>query len=310
MAASTILMIRPTSFGFNEQTAKSNAFQTFNADQPRVQDEALNEFDIFVKLLRENKIEVLVIDDNFDSHTPDSIFPNNWISTHADGKLVLYPMEAHNRRLERRPDIIHKLNQHFLINEIIDLTFYEDQSKFLEGTGSMVLDSENKLAYACLSSRTNPEVLADFCQKTGYQAIAFNAYDKMGTPIYHTNVMMCVARNFVVICLETITDLNERNQIVNSFIKTGKEIIKISFEQMHHFAGNMLELKNKSADRLLVMSESAYQSLSHSQITNIERYCEILHTPITTIETTGGGSARCMLAEIHLPVKPELSTYL
>jgi hypothetical protein len=303
-------MIRPVCFGFNEQTAVSNVFQVFKPDQSRIQDEALKEFDNFVDLLRINEIDVLVIEDTIDSHTPDSIFPNNWISTHKDGKLVLYPMEAQNRRLERRPDIIHELNQHFIINEIIDLTFYEDQNKFLEATGSMVLDSENKLTYACLSSRTNQEVLADFCQRTGYQVIAFNASDKSGTPVYHTNVMMCVAQNFVIICLEAITDINEREQVINSFTQTGKEIIDISFKQMHCFAGNMLELKNKSENRLLIMSDSAYHSLNRNQITNIERYCEILHTPINTIETTGGGSARCMIAEINLPLKPILSAYL
>ena len=298
---STILMIRPVNFGFNEQTAGSNAFQNRNAEQQQVQDKALNEFDNLVSLLRNNDVEVIVVDDTHEPHTPDSIFPNNWVSFHQDGNVFLYPMMAENRRLERREDIIMQLEDNFQIKHVIDLSRFEHDHKFLEGTGSMVLDRENKIAYACISPRTDKEVLALFCEQTGYKEVSFHAFDQNHQAIYHTNVLMCIGSKFVVICLDCITDDNERNAVLTILKLTHKEIINISFAQMNQFAGNMLELKNKSGESLLVMSKNAYQSLGQDQKAALEKYCKLLYTDINTIENNGGGSARCMIAEVHLP---------
>jgi hypothetical protein len=298
---STILMIRPVNFGFNEQTAGSNAFQNRNAEQQQVQDKALKEFDNLVNLLQDNGVEVIVVDDTHEPHTPDSIFPNNWVSFHQDGNVFLYPMMAENRRLERREDIIMQLEDEFQVKHVIDLSRFEHEHKFLEGTGSMVLDRENKIAYACISPRTDKEVLALFCEQTGYKEVSFYAFDQHHQAIYHTNVLMCVGSTFVVICLDCITDDNERNAVTTILKLTHKEIINISFEQMNRFAGNMLELKNKSGESLLVMSKNAFESLNKDQKTALEKYCKLLYADINTIENNGGGSARCMIAEVHLP---------
>ncbi len=297
---STILMIRPVNFGFNEQTAGSNAFQNRNAEQQQVQNKALNEFDNLVKLLQNNGVEVIVVDDTHEPHTPDSIFPNNWVSFHQDGNVFLYPMMAENRRLERREDIIMQLEDEFTVKHVIDLSRFEHEHKFLEGTGSMVLDRENKIAYACISPRTDKEILALFCKQTGYKEVSFYAFDQNHQAIYHTNVLMCIGSKFAVICLDSITDDNERNAVLTILKLTHKEIINISFTQMNQFAGNMLELKNKSGESLLVMSKNAYQSLGQDQKTALEKYCKLLYADINTIENNGGGSARCMIAEVHL----------
>lgn len=294
-------MIRPINFGFNEQTAGSNAFQNRNAEQQQVQDKALNEFDNLVSLLQDNGVEVIVVDDTYEPHTPDSIFPNNWVSFHQDGNVFLYPMMAENRRLERREDIIMQLEDEFQIKHIIDLSRFEHDHKFLEGTGSMVLDRENKIAYACISPRTDKEVLALFCEQTGYKEVSFYAFDQNHQAIYHTNVLMCIGSKFAVICLDSITDDNERNAVLTILKLTHKEIVNISFAQMNQFAGNMLELKNKSGESLLVMSQNAYQSLNADQKTALEKHCKLLYANINTIENNGGGSARCMIAEVHLP---------
>lgn len=299
---SNILMIRPVNFGFNEQTAGSNAFQNRNAEQQQVQDKALNEFDNLVSLLQNNGVEVIVVDDTHEPHTPDSIFPNNWVSFHQDGNVFLYPMMAENRRLERREDIIMQLEDEFKIKHVIDLSRFEHEHKFLEGTGSMVLDRENKIAYACISPRTDKEVLALFCEQTGYKEVSFHAFDQNHQPIYHTNVLMCIGNKFAVICLDSITDESEKNAVSTILKLTHKEIINISFAQMNQFAGNMLELKNKSGESLLVMSKNAYQSLGQDQKAALEKYCKILYADINTIENNGGGSARCMIAEVHLPL--------
>jgi hypothetical protein len=298
---SSILMIRPVNFGFNEQTAGSNAFQNRNAEQQQVQDKALKEFDNLVKLLQDNGVEVVVVDDTHEPHTPDSIFPNNWVSFHQDGNVFLYPMMAENRRLERREDIIMQLEDEFKVKHVIDLSRFEHDHKFLEGTGSMVLDRENKIAYACISPRTDKEVLGLFCEQTGYKEVSFYAFDQNHQAIYHTNVLMCIGSKFVVICLDSITDDNERNAVLTILKLTHKEIINISFAQMNQFAGNMLELKNKSGESLLVMSKNAYQSLGQDQKAALEKYCKLLYVDINTIENNGGGSARCMIAEVHLP---------
>ena len=299
---SHILMIRPVAFGLNMQTVDSNAFQNKAALQLNVQENALLEFDDLVDKLRKVGIDVIVIEDTLFPHKPDSIFPNNWVSFHNDGTVFLYPMEAENRRAERRLEIIDQLRERFLVSDIVDFSDYEKQNKFLEGTGSMVLDRDHKIAYACLSSRTHPEVLDSFCCKNGYTALTFEAFDEHQKPIYHTNVMMCMGDDFVVICLETITNLLERNLLIESFKSTNKEIINLSFDQLKHYAGNMLMVENKAREKFLIMSESAFRILSEEQKQQIERYAKIIYADLKTIEENGGGSARCMLAEVHLPL--------
>jgi len=296
-----ILMIRPVDFKFNEQTAGNNKFQVASTET-NVQSMALKEFDDFVALLRKNGVDVTVVDDTLQPETPDSIFPNNWVSFHEDGSVFLYPMFSENRRLERRSEILDGLKNKFEVNHISDISFYEQQHAFLEGTGSMVLDRVNKIAYACLSVRTDEEVLNNFCLLTGYEPVSFQAVDGTNFPIYHTNVMMCIGDNFAVICVDSIPNSDEKETVALSLINNGKEIIEISLEQMNRFAGNMLQVSNNNGEKLLIMSEQAYLSLNAEQITKLEKYSRIIYAPIYTIEKNGGGSARCMLAEIHLPV--------
>jgi hypothetical protein len=292
-------MVRPVRFGFNEETAANNAFQKKGGGE--VQDLALEEFGRFAKLLEANGIEVIAIDDTADPHTPDSIFPNNWFSTHATGELVLYPMCAPNRRRERKeaPLIaIKALGEKSCLTKTIDLTSWEDRDKFLEGTGSMVLDRANKIAFACRSVRSDEAALDQFCEKLGYRYFYFDACDRNGGLIYHTNVMMCMGDKFVVACLDSIRDKAERDLFVEIAAKCDKVIVDITIEQMENFAGNMLQLKNKSGQSLLVMSETAKKSLAAAQIETLEKYCKIIAPDINNIETNGGGSARCMIAEI------------
>ena len=300
-STSNILMIRPVAFGFNAQTAQSNAFQNRDDDQQLVQQKALQEFDGFVAVLKSNGVNVTVVNDTIEPHTPDSIFPNNWVSFHDNGDIFLYPMQAENRRLERREDIIRQLEESFKANHVIDLSRFELKDQFLEGTGSMVLDRGNKIAYACLSPRTNTEVLKAFCDYTGYKAITFNAFDQRGQAIYHTNVLMAMGSQFAVICLNSITNPQEKEAVIASLKETRKEIIDITFEQMNSFAGNMLEIKNTVGEILIVMSQTAYQSLTVEQKTVLEKYGKLVYADINNIETNGGGSARCMMAEVHLP---------
>jgi hypothetical protein len=295
-------MIRPVNFGFNEETAGSNAFQNRNADKTGIKQKARQEFDAMVKVLCENGVDVIIIEDTPEPYTPDSIFPNNWVSFHADGGVFLYPMQAENRRLERREDIINQLEDRFVVKHVIDLSRYESENKFLEGTGSMVLDRENKIAYACISPRTDRELLALFCEKTGYKEVSFHAFDEYHQAIYHTNVLMCIGSKFAVVCLDSITDEDEKNAIVTILKLTHKEIITISFNQMNNFAGNMLEVKNKDGENLIVMSQSAFNALDQSQKSELNKYGKLVYADIKTIESNGGGSARCMMAEVHLPV--------
>ncbi|MFA6249330.1 MAG: arginine deiminase-related protein [Mucilaginibacter sp.] len=302
-STANILMIRPVAFGFNTQTAESNAFQNRDDDQQAVQQKAVQEFDVFVKVLRDNGVSVTVINDTPEPHTPDSIFPNNWVSFHDNGDIFLYPMQAGNRRLERREDIIRQLEETFKANHVIDLSRFEAKNQFLEGTGSMVLDRENKIAYACLSPRTNAEVLKAFCDYTGYKAVTFDAFDQNGQAIYHTNVLMAIGSKFVVICLDSITNEQEKEAVISSLKSTGKEIIDITFDQMNHFAGNMLEVKSANGGSLVVMSQAAYNSLTSEQKVGLEKYGKLVYADINTIETNGGGSARCMMAEVHLEVR-------
>jgi hypothetical protein len=298
---SHVLMIRPVHFGYNTQTAVNNAFQS--VEDLDAQDKALNEFDSFVTLLRQHSIDVTVVDDTPAPHTPDSIFPNNWVSFHDDGRVVLYPMYAANRRLERKPHVLEALRARFRLTTPIDLSEYEQQNRFLEGTGSMVLDRTHKIAYACLSQRTDAAVLEDFCRQLGYTPHTFNATDAKGYPIYHTNVMMCIADTYAVICLDSIADDTERQQTIKHLESTNKEIITITLDQMNHFAGNMLQISNAGGERFLVMSSQAYHSLTQAQIAQIEQRNPIIHASLDTIERNGGGSARCMIAEVFLPVE-------
>ena len=298
---SHILMIRPVNFAFNAETATNNAFQIKN-DETDVQGKALKEFDQFVSMLRSNGVDVTVVQDTTEPSTPDSIFPNNWISFHGDGTVLLYPMYAPNRRAERKEHVIGKINDHFLIKNKIDLSYNERSGVFLEGTGSMVLDRDNRIAFACLSPRTDRKVLDEFCNKMNYEAVVFHSVDESGQPIYHTNVMMCVADKFVVICLDSIPDAEERKKVIAAIQKTRKEIIAIKYDQLNHFAGNMLQVENNKGEKLLVMSKQAFQSLSNEQEKKLSGYNRIIHASLNTIEANGGGSARCMMAEIHLPV--------
>lgn len=300
-STSHILMISPVNFGFNEETATSNSFQNRAADKNGVQEKALKEFNGMVNILRHNGVDVAVVEDTPEPYTPDSIFPNNWVSFHTDGTVFLYPMQAENRRLERREDIITGIEDKFKIAHVIDLSRFEGEHKFLEGTGSMVLDRENKIAYACLSPRTDKEVLNLFCEQAGYTAVSFDAADEKGKAIYHTNVLMCIGSHFAVICLDSIPNPHERLLVADTLKSTGKKIINISFAQMNQFAGNMLEVKNKAGETLIIMSQNAYNALGDEQRAKLERFAKLVYADINTIETNGGGSARCMMAEVHLP---------
>jgi len=294
-------MIEPVNFGFNAETAVNNTFQVNTNNN--VQEKALQEFNDFVSLLRNNKVDVTVIPDTADPFTPDSIFPNNWISFHEDGTVFLYPMFADNRRKEKKQHIIDELKEKFFVLQINDLSDYEQKDLFLEGTGSMVLDRDNKIAYACLSPRTNIDVLNEFCRLANYEAVSFFSKDMNGVDIYHTNVMMCVADRFAVICLESIPDEKERTSVVEHLSATNKELIDISLDQLNHFAGNMLQVSNESGELFLVMSAQAFSSLTKDQIRRIENYNRILHSSLDTIETSGGGSARCMMAEVFNKIR-------
>jgi hypothetical protein len=296
-------MIRPARFGYNAQTAVNNAFQVADENQEAVQLKALCEFDDFVIKLREAGVDVTVVADSENPHTPDSIFPNNWVSFHADGTLILYPMYAENRRLERKPLVLEIIKDKFNSTHQIDFSNQEANHKFLEGTGSMVLDRENKLAYACLSPRTDAVLMQEWCLKTGYKAVLFNAEDDKGRAIYHTNVLMAVADKYVVICLDSIVNEEERNLVFDTIIKSGKAVIDISFNQMNHFAGNMLQVHNYAGEKILVMSEQAWTSLNEGQQQQLQGFNKVLYSSLETIESNGGGSARCMMAEVHLPLK-------
>jgi len=304
---SNLLMIRPIAFGLNKQTVQDNHYQQLveGLSNAKAQSQALKEFDDFVEKLRNAGVDVTVINDTLEPATPDSIFPNNWVSFHETGMVVLYPMYAENRRLERREDILETLKTSgFQISEILDYSAHESDNMFLEGTGSLVLDRANLIAYACLSLRTDEHLLKDWGQQLGYEVVSFHALqdvDGVLLPIYHTNVMMSVAQELVILCADSIKDEAERNLVIDSLQKTGKEIILISEVQKSSFAGNMLQVTNEKDERILVMSTQAFESLNEEQISTIEKTNRILHSSLETIETLGGGSARCMMAEVFLP---------
>jgi hypothetical protein len=298
-------MVRPLHFGFNEETALNNAFQVNdNTLAPRqIAELALKEFDDFVCVLREQGLIITVVEDDISIKTSDSIFPNNWFSTHSDGTLVTYPMFSKNRRLERREDIIEVLKKKFHLVHRIHFESAENFGHYLEGTGSLILDRSNKIAYACRSIRTEGKLLTEWADKLGYRLGVFYAKDEKGMDIYHTNVMMALGENFVIWGGDALTDVNEKTTIEKLFFETGKEIIPISMTQIAKFAGNMLAVKNEKGERLLIMSQTAYDSLSADQIKNIESFGKIVKGNIPIIEKYGGGSVRCMLAEIFLKVK-------
>lgn len=305
---SSIMMIRPVAFRYNEQTAANNYYQKVLHDVSpgQVQLNAQLEFDNFVSILRNNGIEVIVVDDTLEPNTPDSIFPNNWISFHQDGSVVLYPMCAENRRSERRLDLLTLLTDahNFKIKEVIDLSYHEQTDRFLEGTGSMLFDRVHKVVYAALSLRTDLDLLNQFCDKFNYKAVSFTSnqtVDNERLPIYHTNVMMCLGEGFAVLCADTIDDLEERKLVIDSLVASGREIIYISESQKQRFAGNMLQVSSKSGINFLVMSYSAHKCLTKPQVLQLEKYTNILSSSLDTIEACGGGSARCMMAEIFLP---------
>ena len=303
----TILMVRPVNFRMNEQTAVNNYYQKDIDDvlPDTINTKAQKEFDAFVEKLRAIGVQVIVVKDKMETDTPDSIFPNNWVSFHENGDVGLYPMFAENRRKERREDILETIEKEgFLINNIIDYTSAEEEQVFLEGTGSIILDRANRKAYCALSPRADEDLFIEFCEDFEYSPVIFTSYqtvDGARKPIYHTNVMMCIAETFAVICLSSIDDKKERKNVIKHLKEDGKEVIDITETQLNNFAGNMLQVKGDNDVRYLIMSQAAYDSLTKAQIKQIEKHCNILSSSLETIETCGGGSARCMMAEVFLP---------
>lgn len=300
-----LFMVRPVAFRMNEQTAVNNYFQTqLDLGNDVINQKAQSEFDAFVAKLRGVGVKVVVLDDIKEQNTPDSIFPNNWISFHQSGDVILYPMFAENRRKERRLDVLDRLkDEGFMVGQMTDYTHFEAKNQFLEGTGSMIFDRANKIAYCALSPRADRELFEVFCADIGYTPVVFSAYQTVGDKrelIYHANVMMALGESLCVICLDSIDDVAERQLVIDTLQKTGKEIITISEAQMHQFAGNMLQVAGNDG-AYLVMSQSAFDSLTDEQVADIGRHCKILSSDLTTIETCGGGSARCMMAEVFLP---------
>lgn len=307
--ASTVIMVRPVAFHANPLTMDSNSFmnEDLALSDEQQQSAALSEFEGLVAALRDAGVRVLVFDDTRAPGTPDSVFPNNWVSFHADGTVVLYPMMAVNRRTERRMDIIEALSsdEHFQIREIIDLSGHEMEERFLESTGSLVLDRPNRIAYACLSPRTHVEVLGEFAQRLDYEVVTFDATDRDGQAIYHTNVMMAQGNGFAVICAEAIRDQVQRRAVLGKLESLGHEIVEISMSQMEQFAGNMLELESLAGEKILAMSQRARESLKEEQLETLGKHAQLVSAPINVIEDSAGGSVRCMLAEVFLPKTAE-----
>ncbi|MCL7754745.1 citrulline utilization hydrolase CtlX [Polaribacter sp. Z022] len=305
----TILMIRPVSFRMNEQTAVNNYYQkNFDNMLPTtINSKAQKEFDDYVEKLQSFGINVIVVSDTKEFDTPDSIFPNNWISFHQDGTVAIYPMFAENRRLERREDVLEQLEEKgFLIDNIVDYTSAEEEKIFLEGTGSMILDRQHKKAYCALSPRADEELFIEFCEDFEYTPVVFTANQTVNgsrEAIYHTNVMMCVAETFAIVCLSSIDDKKERKNLLKHLKEDGKKVIDITEEQVNNFAGNMLQVKGNNDERFLIMSQAAFNSLTASQKAQINNHCKIISSSLETIEFCGGGSARCMMAEVFLPKK-------
>ena len=298
-APSSVLMVRPSSFGFNLQTAFTNAFQQDKVEPAlNVSAKALEEFNIMVDTLTAHDVEVIVVDDPMEPHKPDAIFPNNWISFHDDGKVILYPMLAENRRLERAIPVIENIKSKFQVSEVIDLSYYERKNEFLEGTGSVVFDYQNQIAYACRSPRTHETVLIDLCKRIGFKPILFDAVDENDQPIYHTNVLMCIGTDFAVVCLDAIKKDQDQELLLQMLMDTQHKIVSVSYEQMRSFAGNMIEVLTKSSEPVVLISEKAFYSLLPGQLDAISKYVEPIPLAINTIEQYGGGSVRCMVAGI------------
>ncbi|MGE5624037.1 MAG: citrulline utilization hydrolase CtlX [Bacillota bacterium] len=302
-AATAVLMIRPANFAANPETAGSNAFQKSVAQGAEVQAQARAEFDGLVEALAKAGVLVEVFEDRVEPVTPDAVFPNNWVSFHADGSAWLYPMRAANRRWERRPDILETLGRErgYRLGEVRDFSSAELDGRYLEGTGSLVLDRPHRIAYACLSPRTDARLVQDWAEAAGYTAVAFHARDTKGRAIYHTNVMLCVGTRFAVGCFDCISAPKERERVMKQLADTGHDVLAISPYQMEAFAGNMLELKARYGETLVAMSSRAERALQPQQRKTLEKYARIVSAPIDTIEDCSGGSVRCMLAEIHLP---------
>jgi hypothetical protein len=310
---STILMIRPAAFAYNEETADSNFFQHQPSGHQAIQQSAIDEFDNMVNLLRNHDIDVIVFDDTSNPPKPDAVFPNNWLSTSPNGIVSVFPLYAVNRRAEKRDDILKWLDEHFKIKDVQDWSEFEAEGRFLEGTGSMVIDHDNKMIYAAVSVRTSLSVLEKFAAANGYQAIVFLATDKNGNPVYHTNVVLTLGENFAVLCEEAIEEEWELIAVRQLLESTGHTIIPITREQMHAFAGNMLQIKNSPStlrqtqssgqEKFLLLSQTAFDSLRKEQKQMLEAYCKLLPIPVPTIENTEGGSVRCMMAEIFLERK-------
>lgn len=303
-APSSVFMVRPDHFGFNPQTAESNSFQPDKilSDADRIRETAITQFDSFVKNLRAHGINVLVFHSPKHKKLPDAVFPNNWVTFHHDGRVLLYPMLAENRRLERRLDVIDKIGETFDIREVIDFSVKEVNNLFLEGSGSIVFDHINKIAYANESPRTNRLLFHRVCELLGYKSVFFNAIDQHGIDVYHTNVIMMIGEGYCVICKESIL-ADQQVYVMGSLSMSGLEIVEISQKQMAGFAGNMIQLQNADAKKYLVMSDTAYSSLHDHQRKILLDYNEIIHSDVSMIEQVGGGSARCMIAGIHLPSK-------
>jgi len=302
--ADTVFMIRPGHFRYNEDTAQDNAFQENPTElsEQAIEDQVLTEFDNMVKVLRRAGIQVLVFNESSKTQNPDAIFPNNWFSTHNDGSLVTYPMFAPSRRGERNEKVIELLAEHFKLENRYSFEQYEEDDQFLEGTGSMIFDRQDKVVYACLSERTNIQLLDKFCLLRNYEKVSFDALDQRGKPIYHTNVMMFIGSQMAIVGLDSIVDPAQRNFVLRRLNQSGKSVIEISQDQIDQFAGNMLQLYSAKKDKhFLVMSETAEKSLTRAQKKRINDYATILQVPIPTIERVGGGSVRCMMAEIFLP---------
>lgn len=305
-APAAVVMVRPKHFGFNPQTAETNSFQEDAAGSSgAIHEKALQEFDNMVDLLRSNDIEVLVVEDSIHPVKPDAIFPNNWISFHHDGTIVLYPMLAENRRPERENAVIQSVERLYSTRDCINLTSYENQGKFLEGTGSIVFDYVNRIAYASRSPRTDETVLNELMTRLGFKSIVFDAVDEQGEPIYHTNVLMCIGTKFVILCLDAIKNEDDQEKLLASFAETHHKVIAISFAQMKQFAGNMIEVVSKSGEPFVLMSQRAYHSLLPGQLDALTKFAEPLPVNVPTIEDYGGGSVRCMVAAVFNPPREE-----
>lgn len=297
-APSSILMVRPASFGFNPQTADTNAFQHNIVEASNIPGKALEEFNRMVDVLNAHDIDVVVVDDSKNPVKPDAIFPNNWISFHEDGKVILYPMLAENRRLERLNPVLKLVQEQFQVSELIDLTKFETSGEFFEGTGSAVFDYANRIAYASRSPRTNETVFMDLCKRIAFEPVLFDAVDENGQPIYHTNVLMCVGSKFAVLCLDAVRQDDDQELVLRKLMDTDHKVVSISYDQMRLFAGNMMEVNTKSGEPVVLMSEKAYKSLLPGQLDAISKFAEPIPLAIETIEEYGGGSVRCMVAGI------------